>query len=367
MSTQEKDFLALGLMSGTSADGIDVALVRTDGESLIDPLGGTTVPYESSFRRRLLQLARHDVPLLEVLRVQQQLTDLHASAIRVACEQLATSPDDLDVVGFHGHTVRHLPAEHLSWQIGNGSQLAQRIGRPVVCDFRQADLAAGGQGAPLAPLYHQAILRNWATAHDLKLPQMALNLGGVANLTWFDQDQIISGDTGPGCGLLDAWVERHTGQSMDRDGELALHGRVHGDLVSAILADFEFFQQPLPKSADRFDFDAIDLDGLSLQDGAATLCALTVGGVAAAVATLPQPPRHVWVTGGGGKHPLMMQLLQDKFSPSQVAPISTVGHHPDLLEAECFAWLAVRRLRGLPTSLPSTTGARVATCGGQLV
>ena len=364
MGAGQNNYLALGLMSGTSADGMDVALLRTDGETQIEPLGGTTIPYAASFRQRLLQLAAHDVPLLDVLRVEQQLTELHANAVRTACKMTCTQLPDIDIIGFHGHTIRHLPAERLSWQIGNGSQLAQLVGRPVVCNFRQADLAAGGEGAPLAPLYHQAIVLQWSSTQGLELPQMVLNLGGVANLTWFDRSRIIAGDTGPGCGLLDAWVERHTGASFDRDGALAMAGQIHHHVVRATIDRLAFFQRPLPKSADRFDFDAVDLGSLSPQDGAATLCALTVQGVVTAVSLLPQPPRKVWVAGGGGHHPLMMQLLREAFY--RVAPIAELGHDPDLLEAQCFAWLAVRRLRGLPTSLPSTTGARLPTCGGQL-
>ncbi len=363
MGTPAETYLALGLMSGTSADGMDAALIRTDGESLVQPLGGTTIPYEATFRQSLLQLATRDVPLVEVLRVEQHLTQLHAQAVHAACRLSGTLLHDVDIVGFHGHTIRHLPAARLSWQMGNGSLLAQLVGRPVVCHFRQADLAAGGEGAPLAPLYHHALMSRAATA-GRGMPQMVLNLGGVANLTWFDDSRIIAGDCGPGCGLIDAWVEQHTGDRMDRDGALAGAGRIHEDLVRAATDGLDFFQRPLPKSADRFDFDDVDVSRLSLEDGAATLCALTVRGVTQAVSQLPQRPQQVWITGGGARHPLMMSLLRKALG--NVEPISHAGHDPDLLEAACFAWLAVRRLRGLPTSLPTTTGARVATCGGQL-
>ncbi len=193
---------------------------------------------------------------------------------------------------------------------------------------------------------------------------MVLNIGGVANLTWFDSDQIIAGDSGPGCGLLDAWVESRTGLAMDIDGRLAMAGRVHDDHVTSALRQIAFFGRPLPKSADRFDFDLVDVTSLSTEDGAATLCALTAQAIVEAVATLPRPPAQVWVSGGGHRHPLIIQRLS--MSLANVAPMSQLGHDADLLEAECFAWLAVRRLLNLPTSLPSTTGATVATCGGEV-
>jgi anhydro-N-acetylmuramic acid kinase len=351
-------------MSGTSADGIDVALIRTDGQETLESLGGITVPYDSAFQRALIEMASGDAPVEELkassLALQRQLTALHAAAVQQCCSALHVSLAQVDVVGFHGHTMRHLPQQGLTWQMGDGQALADALGCTVVYDFRQADMAAGGQGAPLAPLYHRAVVGNRAG------PQLVLNLGGVANLTWIgDGDQIMAGDTGPGCGLLDAWVQAHCEQSFDRDGTIALRGCVDKAFVLQAMERTPYFSRPLPKSADRFEFDEMDMSRFSLEDGAATLCAITVEAIVRCVHQLPAPPVECWVSGGGRHHPLIMQLLGERLP--QVKPISACGCNEDLLEAECFAWLAVRRLRNLPTSLPETTGARVPVSGGVVV
>lgn len=351
--------LVVGLMSGTSADGVDAAILRTDGASSIETLGGITAAYEPEFRARLIQTASQDVILSEVLSIERRLTQVHADAVAAACQASGVTRAEIQLVGFHGHTIRHLPKHGMTWQLGDGSLLAMLVGSRVVFDFRRQDLAAGGQGAPLAPLYHQALVGNQPGPHLL------LNLGGVANVTWIDGDQLLAGDTGPGCGLLDMWVHQTTGQACDKAGQLAAQGRIDRQFVEAVLAKDSYFAQPFPKSADRFAFTEIDVSSMSPADGAATLCAITVSAVSHAARSLPQPPRHVWVTGGGRQHPLMMQLLGDHFS--HVAAIDELGHDGDFVEAACFGWLAVRRLRGLPTALPSTTGARQATCGGSLV
>ena len=265
--------------------------------------------------------------------------------------------NQLAVVGFHGHTIRHLPDEDATWQIGNASLLSQSLACPVVSDFRRRDMAAGGQGAPLVPLFHRMLLASQTR------PFAVLNLGGVANVTWVDENgNVTAGDTGPGCGLLDTWIESKVGQRFDLDGKLAAEGTIHIETVNKALTD-PYFARPIPKSADRFDFESISVEHLSVEDGAATLCAITTTAVSQAIKTLGNP-HTVWVTGGGANHPLVMSLLQDSFD--SVQPVSRANLRSNSLEAECFAWLAVRRLAGLPTTLPETTGCRVPTCGGLL-
>ena len=351
--------LAIGLMSGTSADGVDAALMETDGESTIRFLDSTYVPYHAKLRGQLLHLATHDDPLPNVLRVERALTECHA----VACQQLLASSnvtgrteERVKVIGFHGHTIRHLAAEGLTWQIGDASYLAHQMQIPVVSDFRRRDMAAGGHGAPLAALFHQELVRH------MPKPCAILNLGGVANVTWLGrEDQVIAGDTGPGCGLLDSYCQQTAGQPFDRGGRIALQGTVHQSLVEEALA-LPFFSFPLPRSADRFDFGSIDVSELTQADGAATLCAITAQAVYRCFRQLPEMPRDVWISGGGVHHPLLMQLLSRLLPKAQ--SIEQLGLRPDSLEAECFAWLAVRRLRSLSTSDSSTTGAKMATCGG---
>jgi anhydro-N-acetylmuramic acid kinase len=346
-------------MSGTSADGIDAAILVTDGAHVLQPQAGITTAYDADFKSRLVEIASRKTDESTIAELEDQLTRLHAEAVEGLCHQRNQPLSQIDVIGFHGHTIRHQPDQGITRQIGDGSLLAKMTGRTVVYDFRSQDVSQGGQGAPLAPLYHQAIVGDRPGTH------VVLNLGGVGNITWIDGDRIAAGDTGPGCGLLDAWTLQQTGQPFDRDGKLALAGQMDRQLVQSALRQLPYFQKPFPKSADRFDFDDVDVSQLSAEDGAATLCALTVEAVVQSIERLDSRPDHCWVTGGGRRHPLIMQLLGERFA--HVAGVSELGHNEDLVEAECFAWLAVRRLRGLPTSVPETTGVSTAVCGGVVV
>jgi anhydro-N-acetylmuramic acid kinase len=355
--------LALGLMSGTSCDGVDAALIRSDGERKIEFVAGLTQPYDVRFRSRLLAAAQNEIPLVELLRLEKELTELHAAAANSLLITRGIAAADIAVAGFHGHTLRHIPTEGLTLQIGDASRLAELIGIPVVADFRRRDLAAGGQGAPLAPLFHQAVFANEPK------PLAVLNLGGVSNVTWLgDGSEIYASDAGPGCGLLDAWTLETTGAAFDEDGWLALSGRAHDHLVDQAM-ELPFFRKPPPKSADRFEFqEALELirrEQLSPEDGAATLGAITAEAIRRLCEFFPAAPRCLWLSGGGARHPRIVSLLAGKFP--RVRNVTEAGLRPDLFEAECFAWLALRRLKGLVTSLPSTTGCRAATCGGLLL
>jgi anhydro-N-acetylmuramic acid kinase len=345
---------ALGLMSGTSADGVDAALIVTDGEVVADFGPGLTLPYPPALSADIRGLYGGRAPAAEVARVTAALTDWHAQAVR---RLLAGSGAKPDVVGFHGQTILHEPGKGRTWQVGDGQALADAIGLPVVNDFRSADVAAGGQGAPLAPLYHAAL------AADLDRPLAVLNVGGVANVTYLG-DTVLAFDTGPGNALIDDWVRRHTGAAADLGGALAATGGVHDDVVATILAH-SYFAAPAPKSLDRDAFDPAPAAGLSAADGAATLTAVTARAVTLALAQLPDAPRRWLVCGGGRHNPVLMTMLAAELAVP-VGPVEAVGWRGDLLEAEAFAFLAVRHLRGLPTSLPSTTGAMSATVGGRL-
>lgn len=343
-------------MSGTSADGVDAALIKTDGESSIKVVGGLTIPYEGDLQERLIEASQHDVPISDLLRLEKEITTVHAEAVAQLLSKHKTEAKKAAVVGFHGHTVRHVPDEGLTHQIGNPWQLAHATGLQVVSDFRRNDIAGGGQGAPLASMFHRALFESEAKS------VVVLNLGGVANVTWLGEDgALIAGDTGPGCGLLDEWAQEMAERPHDAEGELALAGTVSEGLVAEALAA-PFFARPLPKAADRFDFDHVDVSSLSVEDGAATLCAVTTRAIAAAVSRLPERPKALWVTGGGVKHPVMMSMLAEHFDA--VHRVEERKLNSDTLEAECFAWLAVRRLLELPITVPETTGCRVALVGG---
>lgn len=343
-------------MSGTSGDGVDAAILDTDGENEIQLLGGLTLPYSDDLRWRVLEASQHDVPIIELLRLEKELSRHHAEALLELLKRPVPGDRPVEVIGFHGHTIRHVPTEGLTLQIGNPWMLHEATGVPVITDFRRHDMVLGGHGAPLAAMFHQAIFAN-----DAK-PTMVLNLGGVANVTWLGDGQaIIAGDCGPGCGLLDEWAQEMANLPHDRDGHLAASGNVNWPIVEAAL-DTEFFRSPLPKSADRYDFDHVDVSGLSVEDGAATLCAVTVQAVVRATGGLPAIPSKLWVSGGGVHHPVIMEMLRQHFQV--VENVSQRGLSPDTLEAECFAWLAARRLLGRPIAIPETTGCRRAACGG---
>ena len=346
----------IGLMSGTSLDGVDAALLETDGEFLATPGPALTHPFSPALRavlRSLLDRALNlppDDPLL--LETENALTLHHVEAIRILNEPA-------DLIGFHGQTILHRPDQKRTWQIGNAQLLAQETKTRVAYDFRSADVAAGGQGAPFVPAYHAALAAN------LDKPLVILNIGGVANITYIGAEGTLHAcDTGPGNALLDDLCQRHLGVPMDRDGAFAAAGTPDEPTLTALLAH-PFFARPAPKSLDRQDFaHALPLiEALSLPDAAATLAAFTAR---AALATpLPALPKRLLVTGGGRHNPAIMQALRAA-SPCPVAPVEAAGWHGDALEAQCFAYLAARVLRGLPLSFPGTTGVPHPTPGGRI-
>jgi anhydro-N-acetylmuramic acid kinase len=345
---------AIGLMSGTSLDGIDVSIVTTDGRRNAEPGPALTVPYSPALRARLRGVLGGGGPVAEV---EREMTAAHVDA--VACF-VAEHGVAADVIGFHGHTILHRPNDGRTWQIGDGALLARLTGIDVVCDFRSADVAAGGEGAPLVPLFHAAL------AARLDKPLAILNIGGVANVTWLGAEEgaILAFDTGPGNAPIDDWALRHLGRPIDRDGALARAGHID----AARLADFlahPFFARLPPKSLDRGDFAAFDGNELTAADGAATLTAMTAAAVARAAAHFPAPVGQWLVTGGGRHNPALMDELVSRLG-APVAPVESVGWNGDALEAQAFAYLAVRSLEGLPLSLPTTTGVARPMTGGRL-
>jgi len=360
--------LAVGLMSGTSMDGIDAALIETDGDAAVRRCAFATTPYDDQFRDRLraamaaaLALDRPAPhPLIDA--VADELTIRHVAAVMALLADAGVAATDVGVVGFHGQTVAHRPDRRWTWQIGDGATLARLTGIATVSDFRSADVAAGGQGAPLAPGYHRALVAGLGPR-----PVAVLNLGGVGNITWFGAGEGEtrpwgSFDTGPGNALIDDWVRAETGASHDAGGALAASGTVHEERVAAML-DLPWFDAPGPKSLDRADFGLGAVRGLSAADGAATLTAFTAATVAQALQHVAERPARLLVTGGGRHNATLMAMLAERTGVA-VAPVEAVGWHGDALEAEAFAYLAVRVLAQKPTSWPETTGVGAATAGG---
>jgi anhydro-N-acetylmuramic acid kinase len=372
-----KLYTALGLMSGTSLDGIDVALIETDGSAVVKPGPAATFSYPKPFRVQLRQ-AIADAQLMTertarpgcLAEVERELTDRHAEAVRDFLRTQGVDPSRIDIVGFHGQTVLHRsrgrlimgwrPASTLTVQLGDGPRLAAAIGLDVVCDLRAADCAAGGEGAPLAPIYHWAL-----TARLPERPAAFLNVGGVANLTYIGADgRLVAFDTGPGNALIDDWVYRSTGAGHDEDGALALSGRVRDGILQELMRH-DYFFAPYPKSLDRNDFALDPLPELSPADGAATLTAFTAASVRAATTLLPESPRY-WVVCGGGRHNRALMTALAERLDGAVVPAEALGLDGDHLEAQAWAYLAVRSLQRLPISYPGTTGVPIPMTGGVL-
>ncbi|MBF5096291.1 anhydro-N-acetylmuramic acid kinase [Azospirillum sp. INR13] len=354
----------VGLMSGTSMDGIDAALLRTDGRDRVEALSFLTIPYDDGFRARLrgcLGRTDHGGPVAEV---ERELTDAHADAVRRLLDQAGVAPAEVELIGFHGHTIHHDPDRRITRQIGDGARLAAATGIAVVNDFRSADVAAGGQGAPLVPLFHRAL------AHGLPRPLAVLNIGGVANVSWIGPEtsesegeaEAVACDTGPGNALIDDWILRHGLGRFDAGGALAATGQVDGPALAALMAH-PWFDRPAPKSLDRDAFDPAPVAALSVADGAATLTAFTADSVARVVAHLPAPPVRWLVCGGGRHNATLMAMLADRLGVP-VDSADLVGWDGDALEAQAFGYLAVRSRLGLPLSLPATTGVPAPQCGG---
>ncbi|MBY6260519.1 anhydro-N-acetylmuramic acid kinase [Azospirillum sp. 412522] len=353
----------VGLMSGTSMDGIDAALLRTDGRDRVEALDFLTIPYDDGFRARLRGcLGRIGDSRGTVAEVERELTDAHAATVRRLLDQAGVAAAEVELIGFHGHTIHHDPDRRLTRQIGDGARLAAATGIAVVDDFRSADVAAGGQGAPLVPLFHRAL------AHGLPRPLAVLNIGGVANVSWIGPEspegeaEVVACDTGPGNALIDDWVLRHGLGRFDAGGALAAKGRVDDAALAALMAH-PYFGRPAPKSLDRDAFDPAPVAALSAEDGTATLTAFTAESVASVVSHLPAAPVRWLVCGGGRHNATLMAMLADRLGVP-VEPADTVGWDGDALEAQAFGYLAVRSRLGLPLSLPATTGVPVPMRGG---
>jgi anhydro-N-acetylmuramic acid kinase len=300
--------------------------------------------------------------------VEELVTDMHAEAVEAFLAANGMAASTVGVVGFHGQTVLHRPDRGLTVQIGNGPALAARLGIPVVYDFRAADVAAGGQGAPVVPVFHRALVRQLKRAH----PVGVLNLGGVANVTFIDgKADLIAFDTGPGNALIDDFVRMRTGQPRDDDGRTAAAGTVDEDAVACVLKH-PFFAKAPPKSLDRNAFrhwamEEGRLNEKSTEDALATLTAITAAAVAHATKVLPRMPACWLVAGGGTRNPTLMRMLAQHLAPVSIETAGAVGWSADALEAQAFAYLAVRTLKGLPLTFPTTTGVPRPLTGGVLV
>lgn len=358
---------ALGLMSGTSLDGVDVALIETDGKRVqaFGPSGYR--PYTENERGLLRQalteavdLPRRDARPGILREAERAVTLAHAEAVATFTAHNRISREDVDIVGFHGQTVLHRPAQKMTVQIGDAGALAKAIHIPVMHDFRAADVAAGGQGAPFVPVYHRAL----AQSLEREGPMVVVNIGGVSNITYIDgADTLIACDTGPGNALLDDYMFRTMGQLFDCEGRTAAQGTADEAWVARAL-EHPFFRLPPPKSLDRNHFASLALREMPPTDGAATLTVFTAAAIARIVPLLPKEPRSWIVAGGGARNLTLLRLLRERLAPATVEAADALGWSADAIEAQAFGFLAARGLKGLPLSYPATTGVPIPMTGG---
>ncbi len=361
-TTDQAPVWALGAMSGTSLDGVDAAMILTDGHRVLDFGPHAYRPYtpaEQATLRAALGRWPGDPGVAEA-----------AEVVETAHAELLSRFDGAALVGFHGQTLAHDPRGRGTHQAGNGALLAQVLGLPVVWDFRSSDVALGGQGAPLAPFYHFALARHIGATE----PVAFLNLGGVGNLTWVNphapspeaEGALLAFDTGPANAPLNDLMRSRLGRDCDEGGAVAAKGRVRRQVIEAFL-DHSYFLKMPPKSLDRNDFNSLleSVRKLDTPPAAATLTAAAAAAVVKGAEHFPAPASRLLVTGGGRLNPVMMRHLSRGF-PCKVEPVETAGLNGDMLEAQAFAFLAVRVLRGLPTSCPATTGVAANVGGGQV-
>lgn len=358
---------AIGLMSGTSLDGVDVAMIETDGKKVkaFGPSGYRPyTDHEKGLLRQALTEAVH-LPQRDarpgILReAERAVTVAHAEAVAAFTAQHRITREEVDIVGFHGQTVLHRPERRLTVQIGDGPALAKAIHIPVMHDFRAADVEAGGQGAPFVPVYHRAL----AQSLEREGPIVVVNIGGVSNITYIDgTDTLIACDTGPGNALLDDYMYRVMNQQFDTDGRFAAMGTADDAWIARAL-ELPFFRKPPPKSLDRNDFAALKLGEMKPADGAATLTAFTAASIAKIAPLLPKLPKSWIVAGGGARNRTMMRMLRDRLAPATVEAAETLGWASDAIEAQAFGFLAARGMKGLPLSYPATTGVPMPMTGG---
>jgi anhydro-N-acetylmuramic acid kinase len=355
-----KIYRAIGLMSGTSLDGVDVACVATDGLAQVTPHGFSYSPYNDELRARLRKCFGQKIRTPEIEDVEHELTVAHVNAVKEFLAAHSLKNTDIDLIGFHGQTITHDPDNQFTWQLGAGDLLARETGIDVVYDFRTADVAAGGQGAPLIPIYHWA--RAFASGVDF--PVAILNIGGVSNVTWIGQNEgdILAFDCGPGNALIDDVVLKATGEKFDKDGHIAKSGAADKDVLARWMAH-PYFDKVPPKSLDRGAWDVTTISNYPLPDAVATLTDFTVEAIAQGTHHFPAAAKTWFVTGGGRLNSAIMNGLAARLGVP-VQSVDQLGWNGDALEAEGFAYLAARSVLGLPLSFPTTTGVQKPQIGG---
>lgn len=352
-------------MSGTSMDGIDLALIESDGKNIIKTQDFLYYPYEKSFKEKLASLINQAPTTLQQIRlIENELTILHANLVNNFLHEKKITPAEIDLIGFHGHTILHNPAQKITWQIGNAHLLNSLTKIPVIADFRSADVAAGGQGAPLVPIYHMHLFSTQ------KQPCAALNIGGISNITFFngnDEEKIEALDICFGNAPLDDLVKKHLNLNYDKDGFLAKSGNVNFALSNEILQNQIFHSKP-PRSFDRGDFTKIlaPINNLNLNDALASLCYIHAKALAISLEFFSENPQEIFICGGGRKNHALTDEIKKQLPNIKIKTTEEINLNGDAIEAQAFAFLAVRKIKNLPISFRNTTGVDGSCVGGVL-
>lgn len=351
-----KIYKAIGLMSGTSMDGIDLGLIESDGEKLIKPQKFYYKSYDNNFKKSLQNIIYNKPSLFEIKSIENELTNLHGEIVNEFLEINKISADEIDLIGFHGHTIYHNPEQLITWQIGNPDLLEKITKIKVISNFRTKDVANGGQGAPLVPIYHFNLFTNNSK------PKAVLNIGGISNITFFENNDINSIEAFDVCfgnAPIDDLVKNKLNLDFDEDGKLAKNGNVNYELSQKILAN-KLFQKIPPKSFDRNNFKEIlkPINKLKLEDALATLCHIHSMAIKENLNFLKKLPEEIFVCGGGRKNIALLEYMQKNIPNIDIKSIDEIGFNGDSIECDAFAYLAIRKFKNLPISFENTTGVK---------
>ena len=364
---KEKFLTIAGMMSGTSVDGVDLAIITTNGHIIDSRKKPTFKKFPKELQNSIKSLINNpnNIDISMMLQMSNEITTLHAQTLMQALELNNMKSSQLDFIGFHGQTIYHCAQKHISLQIGNPQLLAKQTNVPVATNFRDNDITHGGEGAPIVPIYHKALIK------QEDLPIAIINIGGVANISAIYINQVIAGDIGPGNALIDDWIHTRLNKDYDKNGNIASIGKIHKKIVETYIASKKFFQQPLPKSLDRNEFHEFNqgIKALTTEDGAATLTFFTAAAISHSLKLLPHKINKIILTGGGRKNQFLKKILTEEFN-LKIISIDDYNTSPrlngDFIEAEAMAFIAARSIYNLPYTFPKTTGVSYPVSGGTI-
>ena len=351
-------------MSGTSGDGVDTSVINSNGKDIINIKYNRFDPYPTNLSNKIHRVKENILEMKDLLKyssdieqLEIQVTNFHAEIANKVSKEI-----DFDLIGFHGHTIYHNAHEKISKQIGLGNSLSGKTNKTVVYDFRQNDIKNGGEGAPLAPIYHLALIKTLLKESRVKIPISILNIGGIANITEIDKDfKISSRDIGPGNCLIDKWMRKNSNKAFDKDGNFAMKGKIDKFIFDQYMDNYYYSKIYSKRSLDTNDFDISFAKGLSLENGTTTITDLTSELLSKKIGK-----NNIYICGGGRKNKYLINSLKNKIK-NKVYSFDDLGIDGDFVESQAFAFLAIRSYLGLPISFPSTTNCKTPTVGGNII